>query len=283
MKRIILRIYVAFLFVFAFFSCTSNKIEAPISTSFTQTTNDTSSLSNVGYYHNIIVDSLNRFFSTLPSNQIDSLIKNNEWVYSNTYIKAANILRNLPEFQNLEFDTSGSYSFVISFRDIILDTNGFFDEDMLEFLHNIYPNDTLIHIVNQIIWCLTQPNRAELIDSLINLVNSSDYSEMLKKVTLIGCSIGLFSFDFWNSIVYFQLDFRKLNSNNRDKILVAPAAVAIAGSDIIGGDAAAITSSNSGWGYVKDIAVGAGAASAITGLGYGAGRIASFLSMLKFW
>lgn len=282
MKRIILRIHIAFLFAFTFFSCTSDKIEAPTAANFTQTTSDTSLLSNIGYYHNIIVDSLNRFFSTLPLYQIDSLIEDNQWVYSNIFIRAANILGNFPEFQNLEFDTLESYSFVISLRDVILDTNGFFDENLLEFLHNIYSNDTLICIVNQIIWCLTQPNRTELIDSLVNVVNNSNYSELLKKATVIGCSIGIYSFDFWNSIIYSGVHFRKLN-NNTDKVLVAPAAVAIAGSDIIGGVASALTSSNSGWGYVKDIAVGAGAASAITGLGFGAGRIASFLSKLKFW
>ncbi|MEM3335598.1 MAG: hypothetical protein QXY47_06155 [Thermoplasmata archaeon] len=286
MKRKIETIYIFLLFAINFFSCTSEKIENTIPLNSTQTVSDTNYFSRIGFYHNIIVDSLNYFFETLPFNKIDSLIKDNYWVYSNVFVKAENFLKKFPEFQNIEFDTLRYYSFFISLRDIILDTNGFFDENLLEFLNNIYPNDTLVIFVNQILQCLTQPNRIELIDSLVDVVNCGNYSEMLKNAIIVGCNIGICSFNFWNGIIHSEMHFRKLNINE-DKVLVAPTTVAIVGSDIIGGIASALTSSASGWEYARDIAVGAGAASAITWLGFGAGKVArlidKIINKLKYW
>lgn len=241
---------------------------------------DTTVLNCAGYYHNLILDSLVRLHRSLPDSTLASLFDDIPWLYQNLFVKGYELLVGLDEFQDVEIDTNGGYNFVVDLKDMLCDTTD--DEtSFVRFMQSYCQNDTLINFIKMLLGACDMKNYQPKLDSLLDLVETGNYSTYIKFVVRVGVSIAKSSMGYWTNyngtgIVY---KYKKRG----DKILGA--AVAIAAVDVISGVATAAISYVGGERRAGTLlaqgVIGAVAGSAVTFLGSSAG--AQFLGKIGNW
>lgn len=261
-KRIII---ISWLFWGIIVSCQNNKIIDPILSKSNTVINydDTTFLNLAGYYHNLILDSLIQFQSTIPDSILDSLISDKYWIYQNLFLKSYQVISGFMEFQEVEIDTGGGYNFVVNFIDLLTDTTENFEVGLEAFLQMYCQNDTLVNLTKTLLILCGKEDYQTRIDSLLNVVTTSGYSSYIKNVIRIGVSIAKGSIDYWRNYYSVGIVYKRKGVGN--KILAAQIA-AYAAVDLLGGIGTAAISyiggERNGWKLLGEAVIGGAVTSA---------------------
>ncbi|MGB9856510.1 MAG: hypothetical protein ACPLKS_08250 [Caldisericum exile] len=264
-----------------------NKIVIESPTDATLAYNDTTVFNLVGYYHNIVLDTLIHHIE--EQNLVDSIELTtplDNWIYDNLFVKGYNEIKTNTFFSNI--DSSGSYQHLVSFNQIMYDTTKSFEETLREIIETFCENDTLVGLVEQILLSLKRENYEEVLDSMMMAVEQTHYSELIKNVTRVAVSVSRNSMGYWmNFGSSTGIILNRKSKGDSPRILVAPAA--IAACDVIGAIASCadslIDGERNGWKIAGKAVLMGAATSAVAYLGGpgGSRAVAKFFKKFFNW